>query len=83
MVVAHSMGGLVARRFILKNINDHRQDYIRLFISISTPWGGHRMAEKGIDQAPSAIPSWHDMVPNSPFYNRSSPKHCPIRFPIT
>jgi len=66
-VVAHSMGGLVARRFVLQNIYDHQQNYIDLFISISTPWGGHRMAEKGVEQAPTAIPSWYDMVPGSPF----------------
>ena len=80
-VVAHSMGGLVARRFILQNINDHQQDYIRLFISISTPWGGHRMAEKGVEQAPTAVPSWYDMVPGSPFIESIFARKLPDSLP--
>jgi pimeloyl-ACP methyl ester carboxylesterase len=80
-VVAHSMGGLVARRFILININDHQQDYIDLFISISTPWGGHRMAEKGVEQAPTAIPSWYDMVPGSPFIDSIFAQRLPDSLP--
>ncbi len=66
-VVAQSMGGLVARSFILKNGYDSRQDFIRVFISVSTPWNGHRMTEKGVQHAPTAIPSWYDMVPGSEF----------------
>ncbi len=66
-VTAHSMGGLVSRAFIMKNVNEDKQDYIKLFVSISTPWNGHRLTEKGIKGAPAAIPSWHDMVPDSKF----------------
>jgi len=66
-VVAHSMGGLVARSFILRNAYESQQDFIKLFISISTPWNGHRMTEKGVKQAPTAVPSWYDMVPDSDF----------------
>lgn len=80
-VVAHSMGGLVARRFILENINDPQQDYIRLFISISTPWGGHRMAEKGVEQAPTAVPSWYDMVPGSAFIDSIFARRLPESLP--
>jgi pimeloyl-ACP methyl ester carboxylesterase len=80
-VVAHSMGGLVSRRFILENINDHKQKYIQLFISISTPWGGHRMAEKGIEQAPTAVPSWYDMAPGSPFIDKIFAQKLPESIP--
>ncbi len=66
-VVAHSMGGLVARSFILQNAYEGRQNVIRHFISISTPWDGHKMSAKGVEQAPTAVPSWRDMVPGSPF----------------
>ena len=67
VVIAHSMGGLVARSFILKNTYESGGDYIRRFISVSTPWNGHKMTEKGVSMAPAAVPSWHDMVPESPF----------------
>ncbi len=66
-VTAHSMGGLVSRSFILKNVFEDGNDYIKLFVSISTPWGGLETAQKGVESAPVAIPSWHDVVPNSPF----------------
>ncbi len=66
-VVAQSMGGLVARSFILLNTYEENQDFIKRFISISTPWNGHHMTEKGVQHAPTAVPSWHDMVPGSDF----------------
>jgi hypothetical protein len=66
-VTAHSMGGLVSRAFILKNVYDDGHDYIRLFVSISSPFGGLEVARKGVENAPVVIPSWHDMVPGSEF----------------
>ena len=66
-VVAHSMGGLVARSFILKNGYESGHDVVRRFVSISTPWNGHKLTAKGVEQAPTVVPSWHDMVPESPF----------------
>lgn len=66
-VTAHSMGGLVARAFILNNLQVAHHDYVKRFIAISTPWNGHIMSAKGVEQAPEAVPSWHDMVPDSPF----------------
>jgi uncharacterized alpha/beta hydrolase family protein len=66
-VTVHSMGGLVSRSFILKNVYEDKQDYIKLLVSISTPWNGHRVSKKGVEQAPAVIPSWYDMVPDSEF----------------
>jgi uncharacterized alpha/beta hydrolase family protein len=77
VVVAQSMGGLVARSFILQNVYESRQDFIKMFISISTPWNGHRMTEKGVKQAPTPVPSWRDMIPNSPFIERLYEKKLP------
>lgn len=65
-VVAHSMGGLVSRDFILKNHDDGNR-YIKKYVTISTPWGGQEFAAMGVKRAPSVIPSWHDMVVGSPF----------------
>ena len=64
-ITAHSMGGLVARSFIM--------DYgalfpsLKLFVSLATPWGGVRMAERGVKQSPVVVPCWIDMQPESPF----------------
>jgi hypothetical protein len=68
-VVAHSMGGLVSRSFIVKNLEDGNH-YVRRFVSISTPWGGHEAAAMGVKFSklgPPPVPSWRDMVTASPF----------------
>lgn len=60
-IAAHSMGGLVARSFLGKY---HRRfPYVRLFVSISTPWGGEELAKL----APAGIPVWDDMRPEGTF----------------
>ncbi len=65
VITAHSMGGLIARSFI---VNYSAQfPYVDLFISLATPWGGDRMAEYGVQQSPAVIPSWIDMQPESDF----------------
>ena len=71
------MGGLVARSFI---VNYGRQfPYVKLFISLATPWGGDRMAEYGVEQSPAVIPSWIDMQPEGEFitslYRLKMPEH--------
>lgn len=64
-VVAHSMGGLVARGTINQLANEGGADYIKLFVSISSPWGGHEMAEMGVSHSPVVLPVWFDVKPNS------------------
>ena len=66
-VVAHSMGGLVSRSFILKNGYESQRNVVKLFVSISTPWNGHKLTAKGTQQLPTAVPIWYDMVPDSAF----------------
>lgn len=64
-ITAHSMGGLVARSFIM----DYSAyfPYVKVFIALATPWGGARMAEYGVRQSPAVVPCWIDMQPDSPF----------------
>lgn len=64
-ITAHSMGGLVARSFIVNFIDAFSFD--ATFISISTPWGGESLAADGVKYAPAAIPAWNDMQPDSEF----------------
>ncbi len=64
-ITAHSMGGLVARSFV---VNYGAQfPYVKLLISLATPWGGVQMAEYGVKQSPVVIPSWIDMQPQGDF----------------
>jgi pimeloyl-ACP methyl ester carboxylesterase len=67
-VVAHSMGGLVSRSAILEKNNF--TDSIKLFVSISSPWGGEQRAKTGVAKSPAVIPSWKDVEPDSPFIKR-------------
>ena len=69
-VVAHSMGGLVSRSFILKHMAEDHKATIKVFVSFSTPWGGVATAAKGVEHAPEAIPSWRDVEPKSEFLKR-------------
>jgi pimeloyl-ACP methyl ester carboxylesterase len=66
-VVAHSMGGLVARVAIYDTVDDAGVDFIPKFVSISTPWGGHKAAAMGIRFLKHPVPSWIDVCPNSDY----------------
>ncbi len=67
VIVAHSMGGLVSRSAINCLGQMKYPGSIKLFVSISTPWGGHSAAMQGIKRAPAVVPAWYDMAPDSPF----------------
>jgi len=69
-VVAHSMGGLVSRGFIQRHARNARPAGVPLFVTIATPWGGHRGAEIGVRTSPVVLPVWRDMAPGSE-YQRS------------
>jgi hypothetical protein len=66
-VVAHSMGGLVSRVAIYDAVEAEGADFIPQFISISTPWGGHKAAKTGIRMLKHPVPSWLDVCPNSDY----------------
>lgn len=67
-IVAHSMGGLVARDAI-NQLTRQRTTFVDKFVTISTPWEGHPGSRIGIDRSPESIitPCWYDMAPGSPF----------------
>lgn len=68
-LIAHSMGGLIARDYI-NRLKQKGDNYIDTFISISTPWGGHKSAETGLKYSPIVLSVWQDMAPNSNFLNK-------------
>lgn len=77
-VVAHSMGGLVARAAILKMATFERRFPVGNFISISTPFGGYDAAESGVRHLRYPVPAWLDLAPGSEFltslWSRSLPR---------
>lgn len=66
-VIAHSMGGLVSRGFLLRNQTAHSRARVPLYVTISTPWAGHKAAQAGVDYAPAVVYVWNDMVPKSAY----------------
>jgi pimeloyl-ACP methyl ester carboxylesterase len=67
-VVAHSMGGLVARAFVLGHATESG-DYVTRLVTLATPWGGHAMAKRGVEEAPAVVRSWIALAPGSAFLN--------------
>lgn len=81
-VVAHSMGGLLARGFINENRKRNANSPIRKFITISTPWGGHTAAAAGVERSPVIVPVWHDMAPNSAYIQSLFANEWPADLPF-
>jgi pimeloyl-ACP methyl ester carboxylesterase len=84
-VIAHSMGGLLSRGFLLRNQTGRSRARIPLYITISTPWGGHKSAQAGVDYAPAVVYVWNDIAPQSAyltdlFFNNhdGAPVHRPL-----
>jgi pimeloyl-ACP methyl ester carboxylesterase len=85
-VVAHSMGGLVSRSFIFQHETRVRDNPVRLFVSIASPWGGMDSAKKGVDRSPVVVQSWRDVATDSAFLRslfftdpetQTTPRHLP------
>lgn len=79
-IVAHSMGGLVSQAFISKYRASQAQ-YLKLFVTLSTPWSGHSAAQLGVDYAPAVVPAWRDMAPNSEFLDKLQKSQLPSDLP--
>lgn len=67
VLVAHSMGGLVARSFLMKYEKSHKNYNVKQFITINTPFYGLDSAAIGIETSPLVIQSWRDVASNSEF----------------
>jgi pimeloyl-ACP methyl ester carboxylesterase len=66
-LIAHSMGGLVSRGFLLRNQTGGSRARVPLYITISAPWAGHKAAQAGVDYAPGVVYVWTDMAPQSAY----------------
>jgi len=64
-LTAHSMGGLVVRTLLLNHGSQIPQ--AKVFVSLSTPWGGEATAQLGVKHSPAVVPSWRDMQPEGRF----------------
>ncbi len=69
-VVAHSMGGLVARRAVQMILNEKRETYITSLTTISTPWNGVTSTVLGTLGLPVPVPCWFDLKPDGKFVGK-------------
>ncbi|MDM0051661.1 triacylglycerol lipase [Variovorax sp. J22R115] len=84
IVVAHSMGGLVARGALNIIVREGRTPPVHHVVTISTPWLGHSAA-RWADIGPTRVPgSWLDMAPNSPYLSELmvNPRPADIRYTL-
>ncbi len=66
VVVAHSMGGLVARGLVLEH-QRRGSDTIAGLVTIASPFGGLTMAGEGVAHSPVVVRSWYGLAPGNPF----------------
>lgn len=66
-LVAHSMGGLVARDLLGSYDDD---GYVRGLTTIATPFGGLGSAAFGVSWSPAVAPAWRDLAPGSELLTR-------------
>ena len=66
-VVAHSMGGLVARSFVKKYQTTLNPAKLNLVMTINSPMGGMASARSGVERSPIVVPSWRDVATGSEF----------------
>jgi len=69
LLVAHSMGGLVATAAVERYNDAGAHDYLKLFLTIASPLGGMSSAKLGVEYAPTVMPCWEDLAPGSRFLN--------------
>jgi hypothetical protein len=65
--IAGLLGVLVSRGFIQRHAAMRTPGEIPLFITVSTPWGGHVGAETGVKRSPIVVHVWEDMAPGSDY----------------
>ncbi len=76
VIVAHSMGGLVAREALNRYRGEEREVKLEAFVTIASPLQGHP-AVVHARRAPVVLPSWRNLDPDSAFVARLHRKPLP------
>ena len=82
VIVAHSMGGLVARAAVAALSRSGRPSWLSLFVTMASPYGGMHQAGLAVEQAPELVPSWADMAPGSQFLEQLATTRLPDDLPF-
>ena len=81
-LVAHSMGGLVGRRAINELCLEGKPDYLRVYASFDTPYGGVEAVAGAVKRGTELVPSWVDVAAGSPFLTRMHEMALPEDLPF-
>ena len=76
-LVAHSMGGLMSRSFLMKHQETLSAYNISKHVTINSPIYGMSSANAGVEYSPVVIPVWRDVASDSEFVQRVSAWHMP------
>ncbi|WP_372384497.1 esterase/lipase family protein [Vibrio sp. BS-M-Sm-2] len=63
-IVAHSMGGVIVKRYLDICSSSNRCDLVNSFTSIASPFNGVSSAAAGVKYSPVVMPSWRDLSPS-------------------
>jgi pimeloyl-ACP methyl ester carboxylesterase len=81
VVVAHSMGGLVTRAFVMKHEARRGRYKLAKVFTINSPLHGMDSAASGVKSSPIVVPVWRDVATGSEFIARLHEWHWPRDVP--
>jgi pimeloyl-ACP methyl ester carboxylesterase len=70
-IVAHSIGGLVTRSLLTTYKFDRQNNFIKVYVTLATPWSGFEMADASQKYQHKSLPSWIDIGAQSVFIRRT------------
>lgn len=82
VIIAHSMGGLVARAAVAELTQKGVPSWLSLFVTMSSPYAGMTQAGLAVEQAPELVPSWEDLAPGSTFLQKMADTRIPEELPF-
>ncbi|MBU2513964.1 hypothetical protein KJ966_21705 [bacterium] len=74
---AHSMGGLITRAMLTSNSFEKYNDFIKMYVTLATPWSGFRSADTAVMTSPKKLPVWIDVASRSKFIHNQFRKSLP------
>ncbi len=80
-VTAHSMGGFVTQTLLTERELKKELDFVKLYLTLATPWTGFESADLAIATSPVVLPSWIDVSSRSVFIKKLLKKSLPETIP--
>lgn len=80
-IVAHSMGGLMTRSFVMKHQQHQSRIKLGLVVTVNSPLYGMDSAASGVKHSPVVVPSWRDVASESDYVKRVHSQSWPANVP--